>query len=195
MPTWRKYLQDLFKFNHNDKLLSAHDYFITWKSFLNCERLKSILTQYECSLIFCPHPNLQNFLHLFSIPSYITGIRSAECSIQYLLKSAGMFITDYSSVAFDFAYLRKPLVYYQFDDTVFFGSHTCRHAFDYAEYGFGNVVKDENELCKQIEITIKNNFKMEKKYIDRIHNAFPFFDNNNCKRVYEEICKMDNNVL
>jgi division protein CdvB (Snf7/Vps24/ESCRT-III family) len=34
---------------------------------------------------------------------------------------------------------------------------------------------------------------MEEKYIKRVDNTFAYTDRNNCKRVYEEILKLDNN--
>ncbi|MEX6101942.1 CDP-glycerol glycerophosphotransferase family protein [Mammaliicoccus sciuri] len=33
----------------------------------------------------------------------------------YLFKESKLMITDYSSVAFDFSFLEKPVIYYQFD--------------------------------------------------------------------------------
>ena len=48
-------------------------------------------------------------------------------------------LTDYSSVAFDFAYLRKPIVYAHFDKEAFFsGEHSYTAGyFDYERDGFG----------------------------------------------------------
>lgn len=39
--------------------------------------------------------------------------------VQALLKSAAFLVTDYSSIAFDFAYMYKPMVYFQFDQERF----------------------------------------------------------------------------
>ena len=36
----------------------------------------------------------------------------------------------------------------------------------------------------------KKHFDNEKKYIDRVNKFFKYQDDNNCKRVYEEIIKM-----
>src|SRR5699024_8577370 len=54
------------------------------------------------------------------------GIRvvvQGEVDVQFLLKQSSMLITDYSSVAFDFAFLHKPVAYYQFDDHRFARPH------------------------------------------------------------------------
>lgn len=55
-----------------------------------------------------------------------------EKSYRDAFAEGSMMITDYSSVAFEFAYLRKPIVYYQFDKKAFFEKHTYRKGyFDY----------------------------------------------------------------
>ena len=41
-------------------------------------------------------------------------------SYKDIFAQTDLMITDYSSVAFDFAYLRKPIVYSQFDRDSFF---------------------------------------------------------------------------
>ena len=47
--------------------------------------------------------------------SRIKIVDKTEKSIQELLRECKYLITDYSSVAFDFAYMKKPLQYFQFD--------------------------------------------------------------------------------
>ena len=56
-------------------------------------------------------------------------------------------ITDYSSVAFEMAYLKKAVLYYQFDEEEFFsGKHWQKGYFDYRKDGFGAVCVSENAL-------------------------------------------------
>ena len=58
----------------------------------------------------------------------LSGLRETE-SIQNLFGRCAVLITDYSSVAFDMAYLNKALIYYQFDKEAFFsGTHTYQKA-------------------------------------------------------------------
>ena len=40
-----------------------------------------------------------------------------------LFNECSIFITDYSSIHFDVAFLKKPIIYYQFDKEYFFKKH------------------------------------------------------------------------
>ncbi len=104
-----------------------------------------------------------------------------------------MLVTDYSSVAFDFAYLRKPVLYYQADvDEFFSGIHTYEKGyFDYERDGFGEVEYDTEKLVDRIIEYMQNNCQLKEKYRQRIDATFPFNDQNNCERVYNAILALD----
>ncbi len=103
-----------------------------------------------------------------------------------------LLVTDYSSVAFDFAYLRKPVIYYQTDKEEFFsGAHTYEKGyFDYEGDGFGEIECSVEALVDRIIEYMKNGCELKEVYRERIDATFPFSDQNNCKRVYEEILKL-----
>ena len=92
-------------------------------------------------------------------------------------------ITDYSSVFFDFAYIKKPIIYYHPHDDY----HYEKSYFDYETMGFGDVITEENELINKINEYILNNCVMEKKYKENVDKFFKYNDNKNCERVYEWI--------
>ena len=92
-------------------------------------------------------------------------------------------ITDYSSVFFDFAYLKKALIYYQPEDDY----HYEDSYFDFESMGFGDVIHDEDKLLEKIEYYIKNECDNEDKYKERVNKFFKYNDKNNCKRVYDWI--------
>ena len=93
-----------------------------------------------------------------------------------------LLVTDFSSVAFDFAYLRKPVLYVHFDT-----NHYQEGYFDYERDGFGEVVYNlEDTVNKMIEY-MTNECKLKEEYRVRIDNFFAFNDRNNCQRVYERI--------
>jgi len=102
-----------------------------------------------------------------------------------------LLITDYSSVAFDFAYLRKPVIYTQMDREEFFEKQIYnRGYFDYEKDGFGPVCDDYETTVQTIINYIKNDCKIEEIYLERINSFFEYNDQNNCKRVHEEILKI-----
>jgi CDP-glycerol glycerophosphotransferase (TagB/SpsB family) len=102
-----------------------------------------------------------------------------------------MLITDYSSVAFDFGYLNKPVIYAQFDrDEVYSGEHIFTKNYVSAEKdGFGPVV---NNYAKTIETAIKlikNDFVLPKKYRGRSERFYFYHDRKNCERLLKMILR------
>lgn len=103
-----------------------------------------------------------------------------------------MLITDYSSVAFDFAYMNKPLIYYHFDYRKYRKNQHPEGYFKYEKDGFGPVVKTKESLYKYIDEII-DDFKNTKKYEERVKQFFDLRDKNNCKRIYEKIKELEQN--
>jgi CDP-glycerol glycerophosphotransferase (TagB/SpsB family) len=111
---------------------------------------------------------------------------------QTLFKESSLMVTDYSSVAMDFAYLYKPIIYTQFDKNEFFKQHAyVKGYFDYERDGFGPVVYDYKSTIDEIIKNLESNCILETEYKTRIDHFYQYHDKNNCKRVYEEILKLD----
>ena len=71
----------------------------------------------------------------------------AEPSLQPLFAKTALLVTDYSSVAFEIAYIEKPVIYYQFDAEQFYGGGHLGFGgyFDFARDGFGPVCETEDD--------------------------------------------------
>ena len=118
---------------------------------------------------------------LFSINNY--------CNYQELLLKSSLLITDYSNLFFDFGYLKKPIIYTHFDYEDYRNNHHEEGYFDYNKLGFGPICKDIQCTNNEIIYELKNNCILRKKYLKRINNYFAYFDDNNSKRVFQEISK------
>lgn len=105
-----------------------------------------------------------------------------------MFAESSIMVTDYSSTAFDFGYLRKPIIYCQGDKSEFFGSHTYTEGyFDYARDGFGKIVTTVEETVDSIIELLDNDCKVPDEYLARMNAFFPYNDKKNCERVYKEI--------
>ena len=91
--------------------------------------------------------------------------------------------------AFDFAYLKKPVVYYHYSADYHFDLEESY--FDYEKMGFGEVIHDHESLVNLIMAYIENNCQMKDKYKKRVDDFFEFKDKHNCERVYNAIKKID----
>lgn len=183
IPTWRM--------NLSSREFKDSDYFKGISSFLSNTRLKKHLEDEGVSLIFFLHPAITDKKDCFTAieSSHVKILSKIECDMQDLICSANMLITDYSSVAFDFAYLNKPVLYYQYDYVSFRKNHYKEGYFDYERDGFGPVIRNEKDLIDAI--CLVDSFKVEDEYKDRISKFFPLRDKNNSQRNYEAIKEID----
>src|SRR5690606_4204424 len=81
-----------------------------WKELLHSDELRRLANKHRKDIVFSPHPVISMYLSYFDIPSHIT-LRNAQPqnSLQHSFARSAMLITDYSSVAFDVAYIDKPV--------------------------------------------------------------------------------------
>ena len=182
MPSWRRYLT-----KENKYTISNSTFFRTYNSLINNEKLLKKAKESGYEIIFRPHPHVYQFIDLFD-DNDIIKIDYERGSYQDLFKKGALLITDYSSVAFDFAYLKKPVLYYQYGEDYHF--NLDESYFDYHTMGFGEVCKSEDELIDRIEEYIDNDCRMKEKHQQNVEDYFTFTDQNNCSRVHEAILKI-----
>jgi len=192
MPTWRKYLVNRTISDKNNPRVRddfrQSSYFKHLTSFLNSTELHQILEENKLDLIFYPHYEMQNSLPFFQTKNSRIRLANKETdNIPALLKESLLLISDYSGVTFDFAYMMKPLIYYQFDQKEYYAGHYTKGDFEMEEDGLGKVVTNERDLMDAIRNYISNDFKMEDKYISRVKQTFTFQDTKNCERIYNAI--------
>lgn len=101
MPSWRKI------YRKNEFVLKNSKYFKGLNNLLNNEELIDYAKDKGYKIIFKPHPNLFKFIDLFDLDENI--IVDDEKTYHELFNESELLITDYSSVAFDFAYLKSQL--------------------------------------------------------------------------------------
>ena len=179
MPSWRRSL-----INADESQIQKSEYFLRFNSLINNKRFINIAKSSGYEIIFKPHPNTFEFIELFDTNDYV--IIDGKSKYQDLFNNSSLLITDYSSLAFDFAYIKKPIIYYQYGNDYHFGNNF----FVYESMGFGEVIKDEDELVDTIEEYLNNDCKNKDVYIERSNSFYKFNDKNNCKRVYDAIKKI-----
>ena len=193
MPTHRTYLSySTKKISEVEKInkFKSSDYFKNYMNLINDKKLHNLLKKTNTQMLFYLHPNMQGYSRLFNSNSEcIKIIADNEHDIQELLKESSMLITDYSSVFMDFAYMKKPLIYFQFDINKYRECHYKNGYFQYEVDGFGPVCKDINTVINNIKMYIDNNFEVDKKYLKKIEDFFSIYDNENCKRTFDFIQK------
>ena len=191
MPTWRSWISPPSngKAEFEDmEAIRTSEYYKGWNAFLQDEMLLRLLEKYDKKLIFYQHREMQKFKGLFQSPSdRIVIADDSHYDVQELLMSSVYLITDYSSIAMDFAYMGKPLCYYQFDYEKFRSKHYSEGYFSYEGDGFGPVCYKTDTLIKELSNMLDCGFMEAAIYTERKKKFFTLNDTENCKRNYEAI--------
>lgn len=186
MPTWRMEFSNLTK-----KEFKKSSYYRNYEMLLNDKRIESLLKEKKLTLIFYPHIEMQRFIDDFHTNNDSVEIADINNSnVQDLLLQSKILITDFSSVFFDFAYLEKPVIYFQFDRENYYLKHYKKGWFSYEKDGFGPIVTSVCELFKELDQL--TSYIPSKIYKNRMESFFERKDDKNSERVYEEIIKVIN---
>ena len=184
MPTWRLYLAQ-----NPDTVFEKTDYYKAYQNLIVNHELNEFLLNNELKLIFYLHHNMQKYADSFhtSCPNIEVVYNDEKYDIQELLKESALLITDYSSVHFDFAYMGKPVLYYQFDRDAFWKKQYKQTSFDAEKDGFGPVAKDLEQLICNMKTAYGKGFRLQEEYERRMKQFYVLRDDKNCERVYQEI--------
>lgn len=196
MPTWRQYLMGQLSRNTKSWTLGANfvksDYLAFYNGLLNHPKLLEAAKRLGYKIAFFPHPNLQDHLDVFTKNDQVAFL-GRETEYRDIYAKSNLVISDYSSAIFDFVYLRKPIVYCQFDKDEFFsGGHTLGMGyFDYERDGFGEVEYNLEDTVDRIIEYMENGCQMKEKYRQRVDHFFAYDDHNSCQRVYDKVMEME----
>ena len=197
MPTFREWLVASERTKNATSVekekFKGSTFYKTYIELLNHPYLADLLGKYDHELVFYLHYSLQSYVELFKQNVHHDKIVIADrfhYDVQDLLIGSSSLITDFSSVCFDFAYMKKPEIFFQFDEEEFRQKHYKPGYFSDKEDGFGPVVKNIDELLAELEKILANDNKMEDKYLKRANEFFTVRDTDNCRRTFEAIVKL-----
>lgn len=183
MPTWRKWLKYLDS-------LKTTDFYNRYMDILNDPEIIKLLEEKGYKIIFYPHVILQKFIIEFnSTSNSVIMAPFSDYDVQDLLKRSSLLVTDYSSVAFDYAYMKKKVLYYHFDVEQYRKEQYSDGYYSYENDGFGPVCYDSETIKNYIKSFLNDSHYLDK-YDERISKFFDNSDTNNCERIYEKILKL-----
>lgn len=186
MPTWREWI-----IGSREGFLSS-DFFVHYHGLLQDKRLHDLLEKHDLVLKFFPHIEIQKKYkdEFASLNERIKVVKLGEESVKELMQNSSLMITDYSSVVFDFNYLKKPTVFYHFDVNDY-----LKHRGSYVDLRkdlVGDIALTRDEVIKYVSDYVKNDFKYKPKYNINSKKYYAYHDKHNFERIYNEIKKLSN---
>lgn len=191
MPTWRDWL---FHTQEMERVEGTTDFEQTGFYKLWSELILDILARnadQDLKVVLCLHRNLQQYNGYFEkLSDKLEVINLVNGDVIDVLKGSSCLITDYSSVAIDFAYLRKPLAYYQPDYEQFRANHLAEGYLNYENDGFGKVCYTRQDMLRWVDECVQSGFRPVELYTNRADDFFTFSDRKYCERNYLAILEL-----
>ncbi|KEK25453.1 glycosyltransferase [Bacillus gaemokensis] len=178
MPTWRSWIK-------MKEQLKESQYWQTYMSLLQSKELHRILEEKNITLTFFPHYQTQKLgAEMPVFHERIKIVKQGEETVQSLLKRHRLLITDYSTVSFDFAYMNKPVIFYQFDYDEFYSRHYNEGPIDHKTGLFGERIEREEDvhyLLNKFENLLKNS------NLDRVDRYVVKLKKSHCQTLFKRI--------
>lgn len=156
----------------------------TYKEEINFEHLREKFGN-EYIVLFRPHYFIANVFNFEKYKGFVYDVSKID-DINELYIITDLLITDYSSVFFDYANLKRPMIFYMYD-LEHYRDKSNGFYIDLEELP-GKITETQEELEKEIE-RIDKNFKYDEKY-KKFNDKYNYLDDGKAsKRVVEEIIR------
>jgi glycosyltransferase involved in cell wall biosynthesis len=196
LPTWRSFLpkgQSTVDTGGDPEFLNSR-FFKEWFALLHHPGLKALAGKHGLQIKFAPHRLVARQLAQMEMPAHVEFV-DVQNNFRYqeLIAESRLALSDYSSVLTEFAYILRPVVYFQFDREEFFGGqHTLGAGyFDYDQDGFGAVGQGVDEVLGHIEAVLED--REDAEYAQRRKAFFAFRDGRCCERVWQAVQRRSSN--
>lgn len=188
LPTWRMRIERDCK---TADAFRESEYCRGWQAFLDDPDLDALLKATGRHAVFCAHRNVSRFETCFTAATERIEIKKwDEVSVPALLRTAAVLVTDFSSVYMDFAFMKKPVVYYQFDRKTYREGHLPTGYFDYERDGFGPIAETVPETVAALGSILEGGCRMAPQYEERVDRFFTLRDDQSAERTTTAIKEM-----
>ena len=193
-PTWRRNIANAnvahVKKGHNEYFKNS-EYYRVYNSLINDPTLIECAKKNGYKLIYLLHPAASAQIDDFDRNDYVELIPAAsDMNYEKILTESSLMVTDYSGVQFDFAYMRKPLVYYHPKELP--PHYDESKAYVYERDAFGPLIDNHTDIVNTLCEYMENNCIMKDEYVARADKFFAFNDFNNRERIYKAILEFLN---
>ncbi|MBQ6359789.1 MAG: CDP-glycerol glycerophosphotransferase family protein [Lachnospiraceae bacterium] len=189
-PTWRMQAAAPVRTSEGEQrdynpLFKESMYYKVFNALINDERLISAAKKYGYKIKYVLHPIVSAQVNDFDKNDYVDIIPAVgDMSYERMFCESSLMVTDFSGIQFDFAYMRKPLVYLHHKDIP---QHYEEGSFFYDTMAFGEICHDNDELISLLTEYMAEGCKMKPEYVARADDFFYYSDHNNCERIYKEM--------
>ena len=157
----------------------------TYKEEVDFEKMRKELGE-EYIILFRPHYFIANQFDFKKYEGFVYDVSKVD-DVADLYIISDILITDYSSVFFDYANLKRPMIFYMYD-LEHYRDESNGFYIDVEEELPGKIVRTDDDLIKEIK-RVSKEFKYDEKY-KKFNEKYNYLDDGQAsKRVVEKIVK------
>ena len=185
-PTWRNYIAMPSVMGHTRPYnpdFKHTDYFKIYNQLIHDKKLVETAKRTGYQLIFLLHPITSAQIDDYGEVENVKLLQATSINYEKILCESSLMVTDYSGVQFDFAYMRKPVVYYHPPKLP---PHYVEGGFFYDIQGFGEICTEHQQLVDVICDYMEHGCRLKEFYRERQDDFFAFSDHDSCKRIFED---------
>lgn len=190
-PTWRAYISMPVSIGNTrpySEDFKETVYYKVFSSLITNPKLVETAKRCNYRIVYLLHPVISSQIDDFKPLEGVEVKSPVGVNYEKILTESSLMVTDYSGVQFDFAYMRKPVIYYH---TPKLPPHYEEGGFFYDSMGFGEICEDETVLVDTLCEYMERECQMKEFYRNRADEFFAFSDHNNCERIYQAIKTFD----
>ena len=177
--------------SYNKFVFEKSEYKKNIENFLNNKELIQILINRNIELIYIPHHHDIELGKEYNQSSYKYCKLSNQSNLEHYIEQCSLFITDFSSISFDFMFQNKPVLFYFIDindKNANIEKQFMRESND--TLYFGNYFSKQYLLIDKIKYYVNNDFNIGPILMKKYESIF-FLKNNIFKKIHEII----NNIV
>ena len=188
-PTWRRGItsgsaKKGATYAHSNSFKHS-EYYKIYNGLISDQRFIETAKKTGYRIVYLLHPAMSNQLEDFDKHEGVDIVAAtSDISYEKILTESSLMVTDYSGVQFDFAYMKKPLVYYH-PDTL--PPQYEEGGLIYNTMGFGPICKNHQQMVDTLCEYMENGCAMQQMYQDRVDDFFKYSDHDNCERIYKDV--------
>ena len=155
---------------------------------LNDESLISFLKEENIDLIYIQHHFDLYRDRVFNQDNFTYAQYKNQTFLEHYIEQCSLFVTDFSSISFDFIFQKKPALYYLIDyyEPKYFYEKPYLRNFPKAPFVINNTFYDQNTLIEKVKYYIKRGFKIEDDLKETYENVF-YYKKNITQRIVDII--------
>lgn len=181
-PTWR---HEIF-FGEETKIADRFyksEFYKSWKSLLELLSAREDLSEFKIKFVM-HHDNDILLPYIKEIvPDNIELIPySSITSWSEIVNTSAFLITDYSSLSFDFLYLSKPVIYYDFERNAFFNNVA---GMEYSNFGY--YCPELEKVQKALDELKENNYMINDRFEEYIRESFVNRNGQHAKSIIDNL--------